>query len=141
MPEINIANELFLNKKFEDAVLQYEKILQNDPQDLSALNNKGYTLSKLKRYEAAIECFNHSLQIKPDDKLVQVNIISVYRKTGRIDDAFLLNLYAGYDFMDHYKIQAGVNNATDLEYISSRHPSGARAGAPLTAYIKAVANF
>ncbi len=62
-------------------------------------------------------------------------------RNGRIDDAFLLNLYAGYDFMDHYKIQAGVNNATDLEYISSRHPSGARAGAPLTAYIKAVANF
>ena len=56
MPEINIANELFLNKKFEDAVLQYEKILQNDPQDLSALNNKGYALSKLKRYDAAIEC-------------------------------------------------------------------------------------
>ena len=34
MPEINIANELFLNKKFEDAVLQYEKILQNDQHDL-----------------------------------------------------------------------------------------------------------
>ena len=75
MPEINIANELFLNKKFEDAVLQYEKILQKDPRDLSALNNKGYALSKLKRYDAAIECYNRSLQIKPDDKLVRINII------------------------------------------------------------------
>ena len=73
MPEINIANELFLNKKFEDAVLQYEKILQNDPQDLSALNNKGYALSKLKRYDAAIECYNRSLQIKPDPKLPNVS--------------------------------------------------------------------
>ena len=90
MSEINIANELFLNKKFEDAVLQYEKILQKDPRDLSALNNKGYALSKLKRYDASIECYNRSLQIKPDDKLVQINIISVYRKTGRIDDAIEL---------------------------------------------------
>ena len=90
MQEINIANELFLNKKFEDAVFQYEKILENDPHDLSALNNKGYVLSKLKRYDAAIECYNRSLQIKPDDKLVQINIISVYRKTGRIDDALEL---------------------------------------------------
>ncbi len=90
MTEINIANELFLNKKFEDAVLQYEKILKNDPRDLSALNNNGYTLSKLKRYDAAIECYNRSLQIKPDDKLVQINIISVYRKTGRIDNALEL---------------------------------------------------
>ena len=141
MPEINIANELFLNKKFEDAVLQYEKILQNDPQDLSALNNKGYTLSKLKRYDAAIECYNRSLRIKPDDKLVRINIISVYRKTGRIDDAFLLNLYAGYDFMENFRFTAGVNNATDLEYIASRHPNGARRGAPLTAYFKAAAKF
>ena len=90
MSEINIANELVLNKKFEDAVLQYEKILKNDPHDLTALNNNGYTLSKLKRYDAAIECYNRSLQIKPDDKLVQINIISVYRKTGRIDDALEL---------------------------------------------------
>ena len=42
---------------------------------------------------------------------------------------------------DNYRVITGVNNATDLEYISSRHPTGARAGAPLTAYIKAVANF
>ena len=90
MSEINIANRFFLNKKFEDAVFQYEEILQDKPHDLSALNNKGYALSKLKRYEAAIECFNRSLQIKPDDKLVQINIISVYRKTGRIDDAIEL---------------------------------------------------
>ena len=72
------------------SLVQPEKILQNDPQDLSALNNKGYTLSKLKRYDAAIECYNRSLQIKPDDKLVQINIISVYRKTGRIDYALEL---------------------------------------------------
>ena len=39
------------------------------------------------------------------------------------------------------RVVTGVNNATDLAYISSRHPTGARAGAPLTAYIKAVASF
>jgi len=40
-----------------------------------------------------------------------------------------------------HKFVAGVNNVTDLEYISSRHPAGARAGKPLTAWIKAVATF
>ena len=39
------------------------------------------------------------------------------------------------------KYAVGVNNATDLEYIATRHPAGARAGAPLTAYINAVAKF
>ena len=30
---------------------------------------------------------------------------------------------------------------SDLEYIATRHPSGARAGAPLTAYVRGVAKF
>ena len=34
----------------------------------------------------------------------------------------LLNLYAGYQINDNYRIRAGVNNATDLEYIATRHP-------------------
>ena len=46
---IDDANELFLNKKFEDAIFQYELILQDDPHNLLALNNKGYSLSKLKK--------------------------------------------------------------------------------------------
>ena len=38
-------------------------------------------------------------------------------------------------------IKAGIKNATDLEYITSRHPGGARAGAPLSAWLKASAAF
>ena len=66
---------------------------------------------------------------------------SANARNGKIDDAFLLNFYAGYDFMENYRFTAGVNNATDLEYIASRHPNGARRGAPLTAYFKAAAKF
>ena len=84
MSDIDIANELFLNKKFEDAIKKYDNILQEDPHNLSALNNKGYALSKLKKFEAALECYNQSLEIKPDDKIVLVNKISAFRKTSRI---------------------------------------------------------
>ena len=62
-------------------------------------------------------------------------------RAGRIDSYTLLNLVGGYDFNENFRLQAGVNNATDLEYIATRHPSGARAGAPLTAYVRGVARF
>ena len=62
-------------------------------------------------------------------------------RAGAIDEYLLLNLYGGYDINENYSINVGVNNATDLEYIATRHPAGARAGAPLTAYINAVAKF
>ena len=57
-------------------------------------------------------------------------------EAGRIDSATLLNLRAGYKITDNYRIAAGVNNTTDLEYISSRHPAGARSGKPLTAWVR-----
>lgn len=62
-------------------------------------------------------------------------------RAGKIDSYALVNLYAGYDVNDNYKIKAGVNNAFDNEYIATRHPAGARAGAPLTAYIMMSAQF
>ena len=62
-------------------------------------------------------------------------------RAGKIDSYALVNLYAGYHVNDNYKIKAGVNNAFDNEYIATRHPAGARAGAPLTAYIMMSAQF
>ena len=76
-----------------------------------------------------------------DESETEVFNGSADARNGKIDDAFLLNFYAGYDFMENYRFTAGVNNATDLEYIASRHPNGARRGAPLTAYFKAAAKF
>ena len=66
---------------------------------------------------------------------------SANARAGRIDSYTLLHFVGGYDFNDNFRLQAGVNNATDLEYIATRHPSGARSGAPLTAYVKGVARF
>ena len=62
-------------------------------------------------------------------------------RAGKIDEAFLLNFSGSYKINENYMINAGIKNATDLEYISSRHPGGARAGAPLAAWVKATANF
>ena len=62
-------------------------------------------------------------------------------RAGAVDEYFLLNLYAGYDINENYSVRAVVNNATDLDYIATRHPAGARAGAPLSMYIRAIANF
>ena len=78
MEDIDIANRLFLSKKFTDALELYEKILKTDSKNLIALNNKGYTLTKLKRFEEALACYTSSLEIQSNDKTVQVNKISLF---------------------------------------------------------------
>ena len=67
----------------------------------------------------------------------EVFCTSANARAGRIDSYTLGNFYAGYELTDNAKIKFGVNNFTDLEYIATRHPQGARAGAPLTAYVNA----
>ena len=62
-------------------------------------------------------------------------------RAGRIDSYALANFYAGYEVTDNARIKVGVNNFTDLEYIATRHPQGARAGAPLTAYVNASISY
>ena len=39
-------------------------------------------------------------------------------RAGRIDSYTLLHFVGGYDFNENFRLQAGVNNATDLEYIA-----------------------
>ena len=54
MNVIDEANELFLEKKFEDAIKKYEIVLRGEPNNLIALNNKGYSFSKLRNYSEAL---------------------------------------------------------------------------------------
>ena len=72
---IESANNLFLKKRFLDAIPIYEKILKIDPTNLNAVNNKGYALSKSKDYKNAIDCYNHGLKINPNDKSLIINKI------------------------------------------------------------------
>lgn len=84
------ANRLFLNGRIQDSISYYTRILNQQPDNISALNNKGYALSKLKDYQNAISHYDKALQNNPNDLSVLVNKISALRKQKKLDDA--LNL-------------------------------------------------
>ena len=69
------ANNLFFKKRFNDAIILYDKILEFDPLNLDAINNKGYALSKSKNYQNAINCFNIGLKNNPREKSLLINKI------------------------------------------------------------------
>ena len=59
------GNRLFLKGKLQDAIIYYDEILNENPQHVSSLNNKGYALSKLKDFDNALKCYNDVLKIFP----------------------------------------------------------------------------
>jgi len=81
------GNRIFLQGKFRKAIIYYNKILDENPNHLSSLNNKGYALSKLKDYDNAMKCYDVALQISPNDLSVLVNKISSFRKQGNLTEA------------------------------------------------------
>jgi len=72
-PKINSildeGNRLFLQGKLKEAIAYYNKILNDYPEHLSSLNNKGYALSKLKDFDNAMTCYDVALQIHPIESL------------------------------------------------------------------------
>ena len=63
MDEINEGNRLFLEKKFQDAIKKYNIVLDKEPDNLIALNNMGYSLSKLKKYSDAEKALQKSFKL------------------------------------------------------------------------------
>lgn len=53
--------------KVEKAVGPYDKIFEDNPDDVTSLNNKGVELTNLKRYNWAMDCFDKVLELNPDD--------------------------------------------------------------------------
>ena len=43
MIELDERNELFLKKKFQEAIEKYQIVLEKEPNNSIALNNKGYS--------------------------------------------------------------------------------------------------
>lgn len=50
-------------KRYEAALVEFDKALELDPDRSMPVNNKGYTLNKIGRYQEAIACFNRVLAL------------------------------------------------------------------------------
>ena len=72
----------FYKENSRESIAYYDRILDENPRHISSLNNKGYALSKLTRWDDALACYDAALQISPDDLSVLINKISSLRKKG-----------------------------------------------------------
>ena len=52
--------------EYEKEIECYDKVLKIDPNDVSAITNKGLALDNLGRYEEAIFYYNKALEIMPN---------------------------------------------------------------------------
>lgn len=79
----------------KEAVREYRKALQYDPEDKDIHYNLGYLLSKQKRYKEAIEEYKKALAGSSQDKEVYYNLVLIYT-TGLKDKEASREYYQKY---------------------------------------------
>ncbi|TSA17525.1 MAG: tetratricopeptide repeat protein [Nitrosopumilales archaeon] len=79
----SIGNERAKEGDTEEALIAYDKALELDPNHVSAWNNKGITLSRLKRFEEAIMCYDKAIEIEPQYANAWYNKANALRNFGQ----------------------------------------------------------
>jgi len=67
-----------LDSQFEEAIIYFDKILESDPQNVKALQDKGVALGNLERHSEAIYHFDKVLEIDPNNTAALNNIGAVF---------------------------------------------------------------
>ena len=77
------GNERAKDGDNEDALIAYDKALELDPNHVSAWNNKGIVLSRLKRFDEAIVCYDKAIEIDPKYANAWYNKAKAMRNFGQ----------------------------------------------------------
>jgi tetratricopeptide (TPR) repeat protein len=81
------GNELYLQNRFEDAVLLYTEALKANPNDGTAHNNLGNAYFRLQRIVEATEHYREAVRINGNDAEAHQNLGAALAAQGDIDGA------------------------------------------------------
>jgi tetratricopeptide (TPR) repeat protein len=86
-PELHfqMGNLSFRKGALSDAIGQYKKTLQLQPQFVPALNNLALVYARQKDYAQALASFMEVLKHKPDDAEIHYNIACMYSRLKRVN--------------------------------------------------------
>lgn len=84
------AQELYDNGQMVDALAKLDEAVQANPDCASWHFNRGLTLDAMGRYEEAIDCYLHALELSPED-IETINCLAVdFTRTAQYDHAIQL---------------------------------------------------
>lgn len=76
---VDMGFKLEESEQYEEALIYFDKVLEQDPDHVVSLNEKGVVLSELEQFEEAISYFDRALSLEPQNREIQSNWESTYR--------------------------------------------------------------
>lgn len=71
--EVKFGIEVAQKGMWREALFRFEKAVEDDPQNPSALNNLAVALEQMGEFQQAREKYERALELKPDDLYIQQN--------------------------------------------------------------------
>ena len=87
--KINLISSLIQTKKFKDAKIKCEEILEENMENYVFLNIFGIVLFQLKEFEDAQKKWNQSIKVNPEYLDAYSNIINAYLNLEKYDEALI----------------------------------------------------
>jgi Flp pilus assembly protein TadD len=81
------GNEYAQQGEFEQAIAEYEAVLEAEPDNVSAMTNLGVALYNVRRLDEAIAQYQKALEIAPNDADIHSNLGAAYVQKGQLQEA------------------------------------------------------
>lgn len=82
-----VGRNLYVLKKYDEAIVRYDAVLEKDESDITVLNLKGLALNKLKRYEESVGVYEKALSIDTSYAPLFINKAEALHELGYDGDA------------------------------------------------------
>ena len=81
------GRELFLNKDYDSAIEQFNKVIEMDAKFVEAYKIRGNCYLALKKNDEAVKDFSKAIEIDPNNRSAYLNRSSAYKAMGKLPQA------------------------------------------------------
>jgi Flp pilus assembly protein TadD len=79
------GNEAAQAGDYEQAIVEFEAVLEKEPENVSAMSNLGVVYYNLGRLDEAIEQYQKAIEIAPEDADIHSNLAAAYVQQNQLD--------------------------------------------------------
>jgi peptidoglycan/xylan/chitin deacetylase (PgdA/CDA1 family)/uncharacterized caspase-like protein len=83
----NLGLKYYREKKYDEAIKEFEQAVKLDPKNPTIVNNLGFTLYKFEKYEESVVWLRKALEIDPQRVVAYGNLADAYMKLGKTTEA------------------------------------------------------
>jgi protein O-GlcNAc transferase len=108
LPNYNLGVVLFNNRQYDEAIVNFKKAVEQNPNLIHAYNYLGNAFQEKKQFNESIACYEKAIQVNPADPTAYINLGIAFQNIKQHERAIKYfkaaiqinpNLYQAYDYM------------------------------------------